>query len=184
MRPDSEQNSVNHENPIADELQQPSEAGVPAQKPLEEVPAESLENELNTMKDNYLRLYAEFENYKKRNQKERAELIRNAGREVLEKLLPVLDDFERAIKAMGKDESNPLLEGVQLIHQKMNGIMEQQGVKAIHSIGKTFDVEQHEAITEMPVEDADQKGKVIDEVEKGYMLNDKILRYAKVVIGR
>lgn len=180
----SEQHTENSQNPIADELRQVSEAEASEQKPLEEDPVARLENELNTLKDNHLRLYAEFENYKRRNLKERSELIRNAGSEILQSLLPVLDDFERALKALGNDTSNPLTEGVQLIHQKMNGILEQRGLKAMNAIGQPFDVELHEAITEMPVQDDAQKGKVIDEVERGYMLHDKVLRYAKVVIGR
>jgi molecular chaperone GrpE len=171
------------QDPIAEEIQRSSEAEASEQKPLEEDPTARLEAEVAELKDNHLRLYAEFENYKRRSIKERAELIRTAGADTISALLPVLDDLDRALKAIGDSTDNPMKEGILLIHNKLKSTLEQKGLKAIEAIGKEFDVELHEAITNMPVEDPTKKGKVIDEVEKGYWLNDKVIRYSKVVIG-
>jgi molecular chaperone GrpE len=133
-------------------------------------------DELAVMKDKYLRLMAEFENFKRRSSKERIELIGTASREMIVSMLPILDDFERAEKNGG------LSEGISLIHSKLHNTLSQKGLKAMESNGADFDAEQHEAITEVPMGDA-LKGKVIDTVEKGYLLNEKIIRYAKVVVG-
>lgn len=136
-------------------------------------------------KDSYLRLVAEFDNFKKRTTKERLELFGSANKELMSVLLPVLDDFERAFKNAGDSfkESNDF-KGIQLIQQKMLDIMSQKGLKIMESsIGKEFDVETMEAITKIPAPHAELKGKVIDEVERGYELNGKILRFAKVVVG-
>jgi molecular chaperone GrpE len=133
-------------------------------------------DELGIMKDKYIRLMAEFENFKRRSSRERIELIGTASREAIISMLPIMDDFERAEKNDG------LAEGITLIYNKLHNTLSQKGLKAMESNGANFDAEQHEAITEVPMGD-DFKGKVIDTVEKGYFLNDKIIRYAKVVVG-
>ncbi|MBK9320071.1 MAG: nucleotide exchange factor GrpE [Bacteroidetes bacterium] len=183
MSQESDKQSEFQDNPIAEEIQRSSEAEASEQKPLEEDPIGKLEKEISELKDNHLRLYAEFENYKRRNIKERAELIKSAGSDIISSLLPTLDDFERALKAMGENADPSTREGIVLIHQKLLNTLEQKGLKPMDSIGHEFDVELHEAITKIPVEDAAMKGKIVDEVEKGYWLNEKVIRYAKVVVG-
>ena len=145
---------------------------------------EKLHAELSETRDKFLRIYSEFDNYKKRVQRERLDLLKSASSEVIISLLPVLDDFERALKAMdaaGKDKAQK--EGVELIYNKFKGILEQKGLKKMVSVGEKFDTDLHDAITNIPVPDVKQKGKVIDEVESGYYLNDKIIRHAKVIVG-
>ena len=141
---------------------------------------------LQAEKDKFLRLFAEFENYKKRTTKERIELFKTAGQEVLTSLLPVVDDFERALSHIEDDkEAEELRKGVLLIYQKFYNTLEQKGLSKIETIaGDVFDAEIHEAITQIPSPTEDMKGKVIDCVEKGYKLGDKIIRYPKVVIGQ
>ena len=133
-------------------------------------------DELGEMKDKYLRLLAEFDNFKRRSSKERIELIGTASREAIVALLPIMDDFERAEKNEGLEE------GIALIYTKLQNTLHQKGLKAMESNGEVFNPEHHEAITEVPMGE-EMKGKVIDTVEKGYFLNDKIIRYAKVVVG-
>ncbi|ULQ50665.1 nucleotide exchange factor GrpE [Flavihumibacter fluvii] len=146
---------------------------------------ERLEVELAEMKDKYLRQFAEFDNFRKRTAKERLELIQTAGKEVIVQLLEVLDDADRAQKQMETSEDvKALKEGVQLVFNKLRNILNSKGLKPMLSIGQTFDADQHEAITEIPVPQENMKGKVIDEVERGYLLNDKIIRFAKVVVGK
>ena len=175
--------SQQHENSIADELKLSSEVEASEQQPLEEDPSIKFIAEIAELKDTHLRLFAEFENYKRRTLKERSELIKSAGSDILTALLPVLDDFDRAIKAASNTSDPALKEGITLIHGKLNGILEQRGLKIMKSIGESFNVDLHEAITNVPVEDELMKDKVIDEVESGYYLNDKVIRYAKVVVG-
>jgi molecular chaperone GrpE len=141
---------------------------------------------LQTEKDKFLRLFAEFENYKKRTTKERIELFKTAGQEVMTSLLPVVDDFERALSHIEDDkEAEELRKGVLLIYQKLYKTLEQKGLSKIETNqGDVFDAEIHEAITQIPASSEDLKGKVIDCVEKGYKLGDKIIRYPKVVIGK
>ena len=136
-------------------------------------------------KDKYLRLFAEFDNFKKRNIKERLELIRSASRETIENILPVLDDFDRAKKS-AEDETNAeqFSEGVQLVYHKIYQVLENKGLKSMETNGQAFDPEFHEAISEIPAPNAEMKGKIIDTIEKGYFLNDVIIRHAKVVVGR
>ena len=144
-----------------------------------------LKSELEEQKDKYLRLVAEFENYKRRSSKERIELIQTAGKEVISSLLQVLDDSERAEKQMQEtNDPGQIKEGVQLVFNKLRKILQAQGLRAMESLNTDFDVEKHEAITEIPVEDKKLKGKVVDEIEKGYYLNDKLIRFAKVVVGK
>jgi molecular chaperone GrpE len=146
---------------------------------------QKLKTELAESKDKYLRLFAEFDNFKKRTMKERLELIKTASQETITSLLPVLDDFERAKKASEAENSSEVFpEGVNLVFHKLLQTLESKGLKAMTSTGENFDSENHEAITEIPAPTQDLVGKVIDTVEKGYYLNDKIIRYAKVVVGK
>ncbi len=141
-------------------------------------------NQLEEQKDKYLRLAAEFENYKRRTAKERIELIQTAGKETITALLTVLDDIDRAEKQMDITEDiNQVREGNKLVFSKLKNVLQQKGVKPMESLHTDFDVEMHEAITEVPA-DEKLKGKVVDEVEKGYYLNDKLIRFAKVVVGK
>jgi len=154
-------------------------------KEVEEVSAEEkLRAELKEANDKYLRLYAEFDNYKRRTNKERIELLQSAGKDVLVSLLPIADDFDRAIKYMNtSSDLEAVKEGIVLVSSKFKTTLTQKGVKEMESIGTTFDADLHEAITNIPAPSEDMKGKVIDEVEKGYFLNDKVIRFAKVVVG-
>jgi molecular chaperone GrpE len=145
-------------------------------------PLVTLSQQLKEHEDKYLRLYAEFDNFRRRNAKERLELIQNAGSDIIVSLLPVLDDFNRSLKASVKD-SDSLKEGVELVHRKLFQILESKGLKKMEVNGITFDPDFHEAITQIPVSDEKQKGQVVDVVEDGYMLNEKVLRFAKVIIG-
>ena len=143
-----------------------------------------LQASVNELRDKHLRLLAEFDNYKKRTMRERLDLMNSASKDVMVSLLPVLDDFDRAKKS-ADDPSNAEVfsDGVTLVYNRLNNILQGMGLKAMNSTGEPFDVEMHEAITEIPVPDENMKGKVIDTLEKGYMLNDKIIRHAKVVVG-
>ncbi|MFM1793163.1 MAG: hypothetical protein RLZZ252_1517 [Bacteroidota bacterium] len=140
---------------------------------------------LQDEKDKYLRLYSEFDNYRKRTAKDRLEWMQTASKDLIVSLLPVVDDFERALKAMDQASENneSAKEGILLIYNKLMGILQKSGLQSVSSIGEVFDVEKHEAITQFAAPSEDLKGKVIDEVEKGYMLHDKIIRFAKVVVG-
>ncbi|MGB0931569.1 MAG: nucleotide exchange factor GrpE [Chitinophagales bacterium] len=138
-------------------------------------------------KDKFMRLAAEFENYKRRTSRERVDLIKTAGKDVIVNMLPVLDDFDRAFKASDKvtDESaKEALKGFQLIYNKFKSTLDQKGLEVMDCDGKEFDPEYHEALTEIPAPTPDLQGKIIDVLEKGYYLNDKIIRYAKVVVGK
>lgn len=144
---------------------------------------EKLSGELSEAKDKYLRLYSEFDNFRKRTAKEKIENILNASEGLLKDLLPVVDDFQRAKDALDKSEDlNALKEGIGLIYNKFFKVLENKGLKPIESLGQPFDVELQESVTQFPAGD-DKKGMVIDELEKGYFLNDKVIRYAKVVVG-
>jgi molecular chaperone GrpE len=144
------------------------------------------EEVIQAEKDKFLRLFAEFENYKKRTTKERIELFKTAGQELMTSLLPIVDDFERALTHIEEDkEAEELRKGVLLIYQKFYNTLEQKGLTKMETRqGDAFDAEYHEAITQIPAPSEDLKGKVIDCVEKGYKLGDKIIRYPKVVIGQ
>ena len=144
-----------------------------------------LKEKLEEMNDRYLRLIAEFDNFKKRNAKERLEWMKNAGADTIQSILPTLDDFNRAIKQMdaSKDIAS-VKDGVTLIHNKLKSTLEARGLKQLESIGQEFNPEVHEAITEIPAPSEEMKGKIIDEIESGYSLNDKMLRYAKVIVGK
>lgn len=143
-----------------------------------------LTTQLEEMKDKYLRLTAEFDNYRKRTLKEKADLIKFASEEVLKDLLPVIDDLDRALKAIETaNDINAVKEGISLIVNKFNDFLKAKGVKEIDAIGKELDTDLHEAITKIPVQDDAQKGKIVDVIQKGYMLHDKVMRFSKVVVG-
>lgn len=147
-------------------------------------PEEELKIELAELKDKYLRLYADFENFRRRTAKEKIDLIASANGELMKSILPVVDDFERAMQSFETTtEIEPLKEGVGLISHKFFKTLESKGLKPMNSKGEVFDAEIHESVTQFPAPSEDLKGKVIDEVEKGYYLNDKVIRYAKVVVG-
>ncbi len=146
---------------------------------------EKMRAEIGSLKDKYIRLVAEFDNFRKRNAKERVELIQTAGKEVITSLLEVMDDSERAEKQIANAQDiNAIKEGVQLVFQKLRNTLQAKGLKAMESTGKDFNPDIHEAITEIPASAEALKGKIIDEVEKGYFLNDKIIRFAKVIVGK
>ncbi|HRO09819.1 MAG TPA: nucleotide exchange factor GrpE [Saprospiraceae bacterium] len=142
-----------------------------------------LNEELGESKDKYLRLFAEFDNFKKRNAKERLDLIKTAAQETIQAILPVLDDFDRAKKS-AEAGTEVFSEGVQLVYHKLHTILENLGLKGMDTDGVEFNMDLHEAITDIPAPTEDMKGKVIDTITKGYYLNDKIIRYAKVVVGK
>lgn len=151
----------------------------------EESEMERLKAELEESKDKYLRKIAEFENFKRRNAKERIELIQTAGRDVITDMLDVLDDCDRAQKQLdASDDTSSIKEGVMLVFNKLRNTLQAKGVKAMETLHQEFNADLHEAITEIPAPSEDLKGKIMDEVLKGYYLNDKIIRHAKVVVGK
>lgn len=142
-----------------------------------------IQGELAEQKEKFIRLYSEFENFRRRTAKEKLEMIQSANEQLVKTLLPVADDFERAEKSF-KDKNDKELEGFFLIYNKFRKTLDQAGVKAMEiKPGSDFNADLHEAITQIPVEDGSLKGKVVDVVEKGYLLNDKLIRHAKVVVG-
>jgi molecular chaperone GrpE len=162
-----------------------TEAAAPSESELLAAEVEKLKLEKSELNDKYLRLFAEFQNYKRRTAKEKMDIIQTAGRDVIKSILPVLDDFNRAKKAADDDESiEAFSEGVQLVYEKLHHTMKAQGLKVVESNGEVFNADIHEAITEIPAPTEELKGKVIDTVESGYSLNDIIIRYPKVVVGK
>jgi molecular chaperone GrpE len=180
-----EKETINTEN---EEMNINADADVPGNthvsKPEAEDVMQKLQAELDEQKDKYLRLFAEFDNFKRRNAKEKIELIQTAGKDVIISLLEVMDDCDRAEKQLAEsDDIAAQKEGVQLVFNKLRNTLQARGLTAMESINADFDVEKHEAITEIDVPEK-QKGKVVDVVEKGYYLNNKIIRFAKVVVGK
>lgn len=177
----NDNNGTNEENNVEQEAQDVQEmtAEEQLQKELDEA------NEKAAMlEDKYLRQVAEFDNYRKRTMKEKAELIKNGGERAIESILPVLDDFERALANMSKDESAAeILTGIELIYNKFIAILKQNGLQKIETEGADFDTDFHEAIAMVPTADESLKGKVLDCVQTGYTLNDKVIRHAKVAVG-
>ena len=170
---DSKESEENGNDPVMEEAKITEE---PGQKDLQ-----SKYDELN---DKYLRLYSEFDNYRKRTLKEKSELIKTAGVNIINELLPVIDDFDRAIKLNEQvTDIETVKHGVQLIHHKLNNILIHKGLEPMTTIGMEFNPDLHEAITNVPSPSEDMKGKIIDELEKGYYLNGKVVRYAKVVVA-
>jgi len=146
---------------------------------------ESLEAEIANLKDKHLRLFSEFDNFRRRTTKERIELFRTAHSDLMLDLLPILDDFDRAMKSfVESDNATAIKEGVDLIKNKFEKTLEKKGLKCTESLHKDFDTDFHEAITEIPAPSEDLKSKVVDVIEKGYTLNDKVIRYAKVIVGK
>ncbi len=142
------------------------------------------EEKIKELNDKYLRLYSEFDNYRRRTAKERLDLLKNASEEIMQDLLPILDDFERAAKAMSEsDDIKSIREGLDLVHHKFKNTLENKGLKKFKAVGKSFDPDFHEAVTKIPAPKKKLKGKIVDVIEEGYMINDKVLRYAKVVVG-
>lgn len=171
-------NATEAENREAD--QEVADAAVSAEDEVEK-----LKSELEKEKKEYLFLMAEFDNFRKRTLKEKSELIKNAAESAFKGLLPIVDDFERALKASeGSEDADAMREGMELIYKKLKKYMEQNGVKEMDPDDREFDADKHEAISVVPVPDENQKGKILDTVEKGYMINDKVLRHAKVVVGQ
>jgi molecular chaperone GrpE len=168
--------------------QQATAEGPARNEEASEVPdneVETLNNQLAELKDKYLRLVADFDNFRKRSAKERLELIQTASKDLITSLLPVLDDSERAEKQMQiTQDIEAIKEGEKLVFAKLRNTLQGKGLKAMDTIGQDFNPEFHEAITEIPAPNESLKGKVLDEVEKGYYLNDKIIRFAKVVVGK
>lgn len=159
---------------------------VEQQEGLPDVPHDAvseLEEQLATEKDKFLRLHAEFDNFRKRNIKERIELIKMANAELISSLLPVLDDFERAIKSLENADAS-VKDGINLIYNKFKTLLEQKGVTVMESTGTEFNPDLHDAITSVDVADENFKGKVIEDIEKGYYLNGNVIRHAKVVVGK
>lgn len=145
---------------------------------------DQLREELAKEKDKFLRLFAEFENFKKRTSKERMDLFKTAGQEVIVSLLPILDDFDRALKELSKSEDKEMYKGVELINNKFNETLKNKGLEQIEvKQGDAFDAEVHDAITQIPAPDKKLKGKILDVVEKGFKLGDRIIRHPKVVVG-
>jgi molecular chaperone GrpE len=185
----TEQSETLHENEtdkneVSDSVEEGSEESSSENKESQTSDEDKLKAEANEWQNKYLRLYAEFDNFKRRTSKERLELLQIAGKDVISDLLTVLDDFERAQKSIETaTDVVAVKEGVTLVQHKLKSILNQKGLKEMESIGKEFDADLHEGITSIPAPSADLKGKVIDELEKGYLLNDKVIRFAKVIIG-
>ncbi len=151
----------------------------------EEDDLQTLQQEYDELKEKYLRLYAEFDNYKKRTVREKLDLMKTAAQDTMAVLLPVLDDFDRAKKSAEENDKGDLFrEGVGLVYQKLYNSLRQKGLEAMDTDGQPFDPELHEALTEVPAPSEDMKGKIVDTIEKGYKLNDRIIRHAKVVVGK
>lgn len=145
---------------------------------------EALEQKYNELNDSYLRLHAEFDNFRKRTLKEKAELIKSGGERVLTGILSLVDDMERALASLYEtSDKDAIMEGMELIHTKFITFLKQQGVQEMEAIGQPFDADRFEAVTTIPVEDASRKGCIVDCIQKGYQLNDKIIRFPKVIVG-
>jgi len=185
-----EKDTTQEESKLMDDIDINSDDSIPGTSHLSETMTDEnevtkIKAELQEQKDKYLRLVAEFDNFKRRNAKERIELIQTAGKEVISSMLDVLDDCDRAEKQMQTTtDLAQIKEGVQLVFNKLRNTLQSKGLKAMESINTEFDVEKHEAITEIPAPTPDLKGKVVDEVTKGYYLNDKLIRFAKVIVGK
>jgi molecular chaperone GrpE len=185
----NEDSVLTEEQKSFDEVNINSDAEIPGSthlnNPDPENAVDKIQGELDELKDKYVRLVAEFDNFKRRNAKERIELIQTAGKEVITSLLDVLDDSDRAEKQIQTSKDlTQIKEGIQLVFNKLRNTLQSKGLKPMESIQTDFDVEKHEAITEIPAPTPALAGKVVDEVQKGYYLNDKIIRFAKVVVGK
>lgn len=180
-----EQEEVNNTEAAVEEQPESSQEQIEEQEEESLSPEEKIAVELAEAKDKYLRLYSEFENFRRRNAKERLDLVKTASADLMEQLLPVVDDFERAQEANKTQEDvGAIKEGFGLIHNKLFKTLENKGLKVMETEkGTEFDSDLHEAVTQFPVQEEDLKGKIIDTVEKGYYLGEKVIRFAKVIIG-
>ena len=185
IKKENEENIVKDENVEENATESQEQSPTNEEDSKEEISeVDELKQEIGELKDKYIRLYSEFDNYKKRTTKERIELFKTAGQDILTSLLPIIDDFERTMKSTeSSDDLKAIKEGIKLVYNKFNTTLEQQGLKAFSAINQEFDADIHEAITNIPAPNAKMKGKVLDEVEKGYKLHDKVIRFAKVVVG-
>ncbi|MCM5663976.1 nucleotide exchange factor GrpE [Galbibacter mesophilus] len=175
LKEEQQQNQV-QEDKNAEEADQPAE---------EKSAEEKLKDELASEKDKFIRLFAEFENYKRRTAKERIELFKTAGQDIMVAMLPVLDDFDRALNEISKAKDKELLKGVELISNKFRNTLNNKGLEQVEaSTGDVFDAELHEAVTQIPAPSDDLKGKIVDVIEKGYKLGDRVIRHPKVVVGQ
>ena len=146
---------------------------------------ETLQEKYDELNNNFLRLYAEFDNYRKRTLKEKMDIIKSGGEKVLTEMIPLIDDFERALETVqNADDKEAIVEGLELIYTKFVNFINQNGVKEMEAIGKPFDADKFEAITTIPVQDKSQKDMVVDCIQKGYILNDKVIRFPKVIVGK
>ena len=169
---------------IAEQIAQPATEMEPVPLVTKVYSEEEYQSKVNELNDKYLRLYSEFDNFRKRTLKEKIDLSRTASENVIVELLPVLDDFDRAMASMGAtDKVEAIKEGVQLIYTKMKTIFSSIGLQEIKSIGENFNTDFHEAITSIPASTEEMKNKVVDEVQKGYTLHDKVIRFSKVITG-
>ena len=179
-------NEIIPEEQVVEEMKEEQDLESDPNEQQEEVKSkeEQLQEDLEKEKDKFLRLFAEFENYKKRTTKERMDLFKTAGQEVIVALLPIMDDFDRALKEISKSSDKELFKGVDLISGKLRETLKAKGLQEITiKKGDAFDAEVHDAITQIPAPDKKLKGKIIDVVEKGFKLGDKIIRHPKVVVG-
>ena len=183
---------IEEENTMESEVNDASQADEDAElKEMDELVAEnsdneveSLQNQLAELQDKYLRLAAEFDNYRKRTLREKTDLIQTAGESLLKDILPVVDDFERGLEAAaGAEDMDAMRTGMEFIYNKLKDFLTNNGVKEIHAMNEPFDTDWHEAITNIPAPSDDMKGVIIDVVQKGYTLNNKVIRYPKVVVG-
>ena len=186
---DNEKNTVNRENGNNAGMDINTDESISGSSHLNEPVASEdevgkLQAEIAELKDKYLRQAAEFDNFRRRTAKERLDLINTAGKEVITSLLDVMDDCDRAEKQLQNSTDTLMKEGIQLVFNKLRSTLQSKGVKPMQTIGTDFNPDQHEAITEIPAPNEAMKGKVIDEVQKGYLMSDKIIRFAKVVVGK
>ena len=181
----NEDQNINEEQVNKDSVET-NDTEVNTEEQVEEVPAEqTMEEKYNELNDKFVRLYAEFDNFRRRTNKEKVDLISSASASILKDLVPVLDDFERALENNEKsDDIKAVKEGVKLVAHKFKSLLESKGLKQMVAKGEPFDSEFHEAIANIPAPEDSLKGKVVDDVEKGYLLNEKVIRFAKVVVGQ
>ncbi|MBR2617686.1 MAG: nucleotide exchange factor GrpE [Paludibacteraceae bacterium] len=182
MKPDSENKPLEEQEEVKNVETVAEEATETAQDTQETQVADDLADKILKLNDQHLRLMAEFDNYKKRTLKERADLIKYSGERVFIDMLPIIDDFERALAHLPEEDS-PLKEGIIMIHSSFVNFLKNNGVKEMDTKDKDFDMDLHEAISMFPAADESQKGKIIDCTQKGYMFHDKVIRYAKVVVA-
>jgi len=179
-----EQEKESNEVPVNHSAKKGRKKSATKKKSKDDEKLQELGEKLDELNDKYLRLFSEFDNFRKRTQKEKLELFKTASEDVMIAMLPVLDDFERALKVAEENEvDDNHKEGIELIYNKLKKTLEQKGLQCLDSQGQEFDTDYHEAITNMPAPSPELKGKVVEVIEKGYKLNDKVIRFAKVVVG-